>query len=528
MLKQWRAFVLFLVPFAVIQVVLSLLMGRFSAWLTLAEMIAISLLLIIWLKISVLGHISKFVTFFKEWAAGDYFLEIPNANSIFHSLIHVIQDARQGARAFLGSTAQLSVSVHQSISDIAHSTEETQVSSTQISAAFSEIAQNNQLQANKAEALNLQARTLAEKVTEVTSSIVLLARNAEETSGSASTGLKATQDFLQRMEAVRQESVHTEASVITLEAHSEGIGAMLRGISGVAEQINLLALNAAIEAARAGESGRGFAVVAGEIKKLAAHSQATVDEIRGTLVLVQQGIRDVHHASKLTVNETTRSLDAVKQTTQAFQIVADANNDITQNIQTMKNTMQDMQRGTESLLTDIEDVTAAAQATAAGTEEIAAAIDHQTESLGTISQTLSHLTETANQMQQWIAEKGMERTMWNRSQRLADFDEREEISRARLLELTKELEVDDIYLADAEGRYYLTTQPEIEGTSVYDIDPNYRRVASGEIEFVVTPIIRRVEDGKLFKFMTMRRPKGKGLMAISLSAERILSLAQGK
>lgn len=523
--KRFGIFSQFLIPLTVIQV-FSFALGWISGWVLLGEVIAVGLLFVIWLRTTIRGNISVLSALLQEWAAGDYFMDIPRVHSTFGDLVKGIESARRSSRAFMGSTAQLSVRVSQSIADITLSTQEIQVSSAQVATAFAEIAQTNQTQANKAETLNARARVQSEKVEEVALRIVSLSQSTEETSLSSSSGLKATQDLIHIVDGVRQESANTEAAVMKLEVHSEGIERMLEGIAGIAEQTNLLALNAAIEAARAGESGRGFAVVAGEVKKLAEHSQQTVREIHQTLALVQEGIREVHGAAKLTVQGTQQSLEAVEQATQAFKVVAEANLSMVDHLREIKNSMNDMQQETRQFLNDIEDVSAATQATAAGTEEVAAAGDHQSESIGQVLKTLNELNVTADQMQQWIAEKGMERTMLNRSRRLADLDEREELSRTRLAELTEELGVDDIYLSDAEGIYVLATEPEIEGVSVFEINPDTRRIARGEIDYYSTPIIKRVGDGKLFKFMTSRRPKGKGLIAISFSVERILALAK--
>lgn len=526
MSKRWLSIGVFPLVFGTIHIIFSYLALTFS-WFFLVptEVVLTILLFYLWFKLVILRPIKNLNSFLREWAEGDMFIPLPTVNVWFQSLAEAISAARQNTRSFLGSAAQLSISVHQSSEEIAASTHETQISSNEIGSAFNDIAQNNQIQANKAEELNEHAKNLMNEVNEVTSNITSLTQRTEESRSSAALGLNATSDLVTAMQKVRQESLSTEASATRLEEHSNGIGRMLEAISGIATQTNLLALNAAIEAARAGEAGRGFAVVADEVKKLANNSQQTVKEIHESLELIIQGIHEVHQASQLAVQQTEVSLSSLDNASHAFQTVAQANQTVADHLQGVNVSTHHMLDRTRQLLLDIEDISTASQSTAASSEEIAAGLDHQTDTLGTLSHSLNELTASADNMQQWIAEKGMERPMWNRSQLLLALDTKENLSRERLAELTKSIGIDDIYFTDANGIYRVTTQPSIEGSCAFDIDPQYRRIMSGELDFIVTPIIKRVEDGKLFKFMISRRPHNKGLLTVSLSAERILSLA---
>ncbi|MCA9153744.1 MAG: PAS domain-containing methyl-accepting chemotaxis protein [Planctomycetales bacterium] len=81
--------------------------------------------------------------------------------------------------------------------------------------------------------------------------------------------------------------------VAQLNQNSTAIGEVVSLIQDLAEQTNLLALNATIEAARAGESGRGFAVVASEVKELANETAKATNNIRESILLIQQNITDV-------------------------------------------------------------------------------------------------------------------------------------------------------------------------------------------------------------------------------------------
>ncbi len=522
---------LVLILLLIMVVIFALLYGKFSWWPVLGlQIITVSAIFMAWER-SRKYSMQALLAFAEELALGNNFAEVPEVQATFKALAQEMDAVRFSTRSFLGSTAKLSISVHQGMEEIARAIQENQAGLTEITGAFSDIAQHNQIQANKAETLNHAANGLAAKVEDVSSHVSQLAQKTEETSALALSGLDATQNVIRLVQKSEQESSKTEASITSLEVHYQGIQMMLESITGIAQQTNLLALNAAIEAARAGESGLGFAVVADEVRKLAERSRRTVQEIRQTLALIQQGIGQVHEASKQSVSVASESQVAVKQAAAALQMVAQAEQDVAERLEQVREAAIMMRGDTVHLTADIGEMSAAAQATAASTEEILAGLEAEGNSMNFMADTSRNLTQLADEMQQWIAEKGMERTMDQRCRDLVRYDAETDLTgldSTRLAEVARQFKVDEIYVMNPQGECMMSTRPASIGLQLFDVDPMNRRVAEGQLEFTVTPIIRRVEDGELFKFMTRRRALGKGLIEIAFSAARILMVVESE
>ncbi|MNM70391.1 Methyl-accepting chemotaxis protein McpS [compost metagenome] len=136
----------------------------------------------------------------------------------------------------------------------------------------------------------------ATAVTEMTTAVEEVARNAVSTSQAASASNELAEqsrrqvsDNLDGTQAMAREVQTSSEHLEQLAGQIRDIGQVLEVIRSVSEQTNLLALNAAIEAARAGEAGRGFAVVADEVRTLAYRTQQSTQEIEQMIGRVQHG-----------------------------------------------------------------------------------------------------------------------------------------------------------------------------------------------------------------------------------------------
>lgn len=106
-----------------------------------------------------------------------------------------------------------------------------------------------------------------------------------------------------------------ESRVRALTEMARRIDHVVALIGDIAQRTNMLSLNAAIEAQRAGPAGKGFAVVAGEVKRLAAQTQASTTEIAGQIAAIQAATADTVHAIG-GVGTAIREMDTIAQAVQ--------------------------------------------------------------------------------------------------------------------------------------------------------------------------------------------------------------------
>ncbi len=183
--------------------------------------------------------------------------------------------------------------------------------------------------------------------------------------------------------------------VQSLDNAVNNIGAVTGKIKSIADQTNLLALNAAIEAARAGEHGRGFAVVADEVRKLAADSRKSTDEINEIVTGVQKETKKVTEAiGRAQVSADTGNKN-IKQALNKANEIANAVNTINSMLAELDKLADAGLEKIESIDKSISEAASTAEENAASSEETSAAIEEQTAAMQQVSSSVQNVNSLA-------------------------------------------------------------------------------------------------------------------------------------
>ncbi|WP_458128501.1 methyl-accepting chemotaxis protein [Pseudomonas sp. Z2-11] len=221
----------------------------------------------------------------------------------------------------LKALATMQQNLRQTLQGISGSATQLATAADELNAVTLDSTQSLQQQNNEIE----QAATA---VTEMTTAVEEVARNAVSTSDatrqsseSAMLGQERVSDTVNAISALASDVQITGGLVQSLASQSQDIGKVLDVIRAIAEQTNLLALNAAIEAARAGESGRGFAVVADEVRALAYRTQQSTQEIEQMVQGMRSGATQALDSMQASSSRAASTLAMAERAGEALQTI---------------------------------------------------------------------------------------------------------------------------------------------------------------------------------------------------------------
>ncbi|MGE6606569.1 methyl-accepting chemotaxis protein [Halomonas sp. NPDC076908] len=211
------------------------------------------------------------------------------------------------------------------------------------------------------------AREASSSMTAINAAIMQVSSSASQVAALAESAREASHhnhaeldDIVQDMGDVAERSNQALEMLTALNDKIERVRSVTSMIEGIAEQTHLLSLNASIEAARAGEHGRGFAVVAGEVRNLALKTSTATQS-------VDELVKDMHVSGHTVVDTIGDLMTRISKRSKGLQVVGSSlgtmtqefdqvQSEITRVADAMENTRQHSQTVADSLRQLEEDV----------------------------------------------------------------------------------------------------------------------------------------------------------------------------
>lgn len=234
--------------------------------------------------------------------------------------------------------------------------------------------------------------TMADKAHTVT-------ETSNRTAEAAQKGAQLMENAVKRMGNIEQSVIASAEVVQKLGENSNQIGQIVEAISSIAEQTNLLSLNAAIEAARAGEHGRGFAVVAEEVRKLAAESQESAEQIKARIASIQNDTFEAVSAMQSGTDEVKIGTEAIREVGEQFEGILNMVNGIKGQMAEINDSVDKVSTGANNIVAAVDSIDTISRKTSDHTQVISAAAEEQSASNEEIAAASQALANMATDMQ---------------------------------------------------------------------------------------------------------------------------------
>lgn len=438
-------------------------------------------------------------------------------SSLFQALDHMIKDLKHSLRDQVGISKRINVASHQ----LEEISKEIYTAMKQITHSTEETSHSSEAQFEKLQKVSQEISQIVDTLTRLQTDANLAVSKTEEALISAKSGVKATQTTGEQVASIRTVMNEMSSQIAEIEGYSDKVMALNSAVNAISEQTNLLALNASIEAARAGEHGRGFAVVATEVSKLSQETNAVSAQIKEVIGQLQGSLGAMTAGAAQNAAYVEDSYEKISATSTEFELVQKAMGENLQQLEQMKKAVDQVNQMGNMIYRDVSAVSKLSEEIMAQMEEAASQVVIQNRETETLNAMTNQLSSEADQLIQFVANKTMAGKM------LADIKLVEKRIKARthdssaLAGLCKELGIDVIYVGNEFGQIVECNEREAIGLNLYEIDPSYKPLKAGQVPFVTTPVINRVEDGRLFKFLAILTEE-KHLLQVGMSLDSLM------
>ena len=339
---------------------------------------------------------------------------------------------------------------------------------------------------------------------------------------SAQNGLQKIDGIEERIKNSKTMVMESSNQIIKLKNYSDEVGGLVDLIHSISSETKMLSLNASIEAARAGEDGKGFSVVAMEVGKLAEETDKVSKKIEEVINVLRDDITAITESMVGEMKYMDENCKVIEDTNKELASIVGTLNLGKESLEQIKDVTGQNNKLVEEVTENIDKITQFSEET---TSQMIQTTEHTVEQHNrakSLANAVKKISDNVYNMQQFVVGKVMEDKMLKQAYQVKEFFINiRNASDNQINQLIKEVGVDAIYITDSSGVVEYTNEKSAIGLNLYIADPSFKDFKSKKMEYIVTPIKKRMEDGKLFKFLTVTDESGR-FYEVGLGLESLL------
>lgn len=334
---------------------------------------------------------------------GDFTQKIDTSKSTsIGELGHAFNSMIDKLRDILTETSSITRQVTESSRSIFDNNNNVKMAMEQVATSANELASGANEIADDVTDMSGSIHEIESKVAAYANSTKEMNQRSEQTLNLVNKGREVLTVQSEGMKRNVEATNRVSETIEELARKAQGISAITRTISDLAEQTNLLSLNASIEAARAGEHGRGFAVVAQEVRKLAEESTTSTKEVFNLVKSIDEGIKQTISNMKINEEVVNMQTEHIRESELVFNDIVESVRFITTQIYTFSQESDAMLESARKISDAISNISAITEQSAAGTEEVSASMNEQIVSVQSVVQEAERMLAMATQLQRTI------------------------------------------------------------------------------------------------------------------------------
>jgi len=318
------------------------------------------------------------------------------SNDEIGSLTRDFNAMKENLQKLIAKMSSNSEQVAASSQELSASSQSSADASVHVSETVNEVSDAVNVQMKNITAAKGNIDTIFSDIKGVEEKSRVIAQTSNKTSDAAQKGSQLMENAVDSMGRI-ETSVMASADVVKkLGEDSRQIGQIVETIAAIARQTNLLALNAAIEAASAGEYGKGFAVVAEEVRKLAAQSQESAEQIKEHINSVQKDTDEAIEVMQTGTDEVKAGTTAIREVGEQFDNIFSMVNGIKTQMDEINSSVQTVSKEAAAIVKMVDSIDEISKKTADNMKAISSSTEEQSasnEEIAAASQALSKMAE---------------------------------------------------------------------------------------------------------------------------------------